>query len=332
MAISLNADAYAKLLGALEGDDFQDQVCSRLHALIADFQRIPAKPSGDGGLDGLSHGQTCGYCCYGPEQEPFKTNSVGLKDDIVEKFRKDLRKLFEVEVGPNRRLVRTQSVALPSIMGEGNRIKNVYLVVSWFESHRIIGPLNTEFARCKAASALRIVDADATLTIWGPKDLAAKGPIGEHALFLLEERALLAKVKLAIAAGIQPSSTGDFDAKFEDLRQRGAGRIPQINGLSEHFKNAWSTAIALDNELASTSVSLHEALEDARTQSAATAQIRSMSASSPYDLLDGMRREVAANLGQSFGERLGTLTPRVADGEVARLIGECHLDWRQNGA
>ena len=92
-------------------------MCARLHALIADFQRIPDKPSGDGGLDGLSHGQSCGYCCYGPEQEPFKTNRVGLKKDIVEKFRNDLRKLFEVEVGPRKRLVQTKSVALPSIMG-----------------------------------------------------------------------------------------------------------------------------------------------------------------------------------------------------------------------
>ena len=47
-------------------------MCARLQGHITDFQRIPDKPSGDGGLDGLSHGQECAYCCYGPEQDPVK--------------------------------------------------------------------------------------------------------------------------------------------------------------------------------------------------------------------------------------------------------------------
>jgi len=50
-------DSYARMLGALEKDSFQDEVCARLATVIADFQRIPAKPHGDAGLDGLSHGQ-----------------------------------------------------------------------------------------------------------------------------------------------------------------------------------------------------------------------------------------------------------------------------------
>ena len=79
-------DKYAKMLGALEKDAFQDEICTRLAAVFADFQRIPAKPHGDAGLDGLSHGQTRAYCCHGPEQEPFKKNAKGLKADILKNF------------------------------------------------------------------------------------------------------------------------------------------------------------------------------------------------------------------------------------------------------
>lgn len=86
MARKANASDYEKLLGGLEGDAFQDEVSARLGSLFSDFQRIPPKPSGDGGLDGLSHGHTRAYCCYGPEQEPFKVNTKGLKDDVINRL------------------------------------------------------------------------------------------------------------------------------------------------------------------------------------------------------------------------------------------------------
>ncbi len=45
--------SYAKMLGLLEKDAFQDEVCARLGAIFADLQRIPPKPHGDAGLDGV---------------------------------------------------------------------------------------------------------------------------------------------------------------------------------------------------------------------------------------------------------------------------------------
>ena len=86
MAFHSNTADYEKLIGSLEGDAFEDEVCSRLLKIFLDFQSIPAKPHGDGGLDGLSHGQKHAYCCYGPEQEVRKLENKGLKDDIVRKF------------------------------------------------------------------------------------------------------------------------------------------------------------------------------------------------------------------------------------------------------
>ena len=333
MAQKPEPSAYAKLLGSLVGDDFQDEVCERLRRLIADFQRIPAKPSGDGGLDGLSHGQTRAYCCYGPEQDPVKLKAKGdFKEDIVEKFRGDLRKIFEVEIGPNSRVVHAENKELATIIGAGNKIETIILIVSWFESHRVIGPINTAFTRYKKGSKLNYVEASASVTIWGPKDVAGMGTVDEHTLFRIENRALFARVQAASAATIPPSAAGDFDAKFTYLKQQRPDLSAQIDALAADFRQAWAAAIALDDELASNSVGLHEALEDARTQAALSARLRSMGTTAAHELIEMMRQDVTDRLGQSFGRSLGSLTSKIASGEVARLIGDCPLEWRRGDA
>lgn len=48
----------AERLRRLEGEAFEEAVCLALELNLHDFQRIPDKPQGDGGLDGLSHGGT----------------------------------------------------------------------------------------------------------------------------------------------------------------------------------------------------------------------------------------------------------------------------------
>jgi hypothetical protein len=321
---------YEKLLGSLEGDAFEFEVCARLQCLISDFQRIPDKPSGDGGLDGLSHGQEHGYCCYGPEQDPVKLKGKGLKDDIIGKFNADLRKLYELKFEDKRRLADAPNTELATIIGEGNKIKNIYLVVSWFETHRVIGPLNTALNKYKKASKLRYIDVDAKLTIWGPKELTTLGELDEQALFRVENRKLFERVQAATTANFPLGPSGDFDAKFNDLKQRRPGRALHIDDLATDFRAAWAAAIALDDELASTSVMLHEVLETARADAARTARLRSMGTEQPYDLIEAMRQDVVECLGQGFGQRLGGLTSKVADGVVAGLIGECPLEWRDD--
>jgi hypothetical protein len=63
---------YARTLSQLTGDDFQEEVCTRLQTVILSFQTIPPKPQGDAGLDGISHDGEHRYCCYGPEHDEFK--------------------------------------------------------------------------------------------------------------------------------------------------------------------------------------------------------------------------------------------------------------------
>jgi len=330
MKAELRTTEYERVLGSLEGNAFQAEVCKRLASIYMDFQRVPDKPSGDGGLDGLSHGHTVAYCCYGPQQEPFRVNVKGLKDAIVEKFRSDLRKLFELSTGPGGRLRRITSQALPDIIEKGVKIKHVYLVCSWFESHRVISPIATTFTHYKGRSAKRFVDPAASCTVWGPTDLANKALVDDRTWCRIEEQALLARLKTAGIGSVPAADMTDFDAKFDDLMRRaGPGRSDRVNELAAYFRKAWANAIALDNDLASTSVSLHEALERARQQSAVSAQLKSLQSQDPATLLGEMRQEVESRVRESCANRLETMISHVADGEVGRLIGDCHLDWRQ---
>lgn len=331
MSSRTNNAEYEKLIGKLEGNAFQDEVCARLQTTFVDFQRIPAKPHGDGGLDGLSHGQERAYCCYGPEQEVRKLENKGLKDAIVNKFSGDLRKVFELETEKNK-LKHTTNEELATIMGDGRKIKTIHLVVSWFESHRVIGPLNTIFNKYKTKSQLKFVDAAATLTVWGPKDLATLGAVDEHTLFRIQNPALIASVQAASAADLVKDGGGDFDAKFDDLKRRRPGAAVKIDGIAQKLREAWAAAIALDNDLSKNSVGLHQILESVRTDASVSAQVKSMSATDPYQLIDTMHEQVAGKLEQGFGNRFGPLTPRITHGVVAGLIGECPIDWRDDHA
>lgn len=326
---STNLADYEQLIGKLEGNVFQDEVCARLQSTYVDFQRIPAKPHGDGGLDGLSHGQERAYCCYGPEQEARKLDNKGLKDDIITKFSSDLRRIFELGF-EKRRLKPTATKELETILGENRKIKHIYLVVSCFESHRIIGPLNTNFDKYKSASELRFVDNGATITIWGPRDLVGLGAVDEHTLFRIQNPGLIACIQSASAAALTKS--GDFDAKFSDLKRRRPGASVKIDEIAQKLREAWAAEIALDNDLSKNSLGLHQILESVRSNAALLAQTKSMCATNPYALIDTMNEEIASQLDRGFGNRFGTLTPRITQGIVASLIGECPIDWRDDHA
>ena len=222
---------------------FQDEVCARLQGVYADFQRqIPAKPSGDGGLDGLSCMVRCaGIAATAPNGPRSEAEDRGdLKDEIVKKFNADVRKLFELEFDLRKRLplALRRMRKLATIMGDGNKIKNVYLVLGWFETHhrdRVIGPLNTHFTKCKKASKLRYINCDTTLTIWGPKDLATLGAVDEYTLFRIENRALFERVQTASAASVIPSGSGQFEAKFNDLKHWRPALSKSIDETAQEF-------------------------------------------------------------------------------------------------
>ena len=114
MPITLTQE-YSRALAALEGAEFQKEVNARLATVIIGFQTIPSKPQGDGGLDGLSHNGTHGYCCYGLEHNGFKNNRA-REQAVVNKFAGDLRRLFELEA-KGRTLVHKATPELQTIPG-----------------------------------------------------------------------------------------------------------------------------------------------------------------------------------------------------------------------
>jgi len=168
--------------------------------------------------------------------------------------------------------------------------------------------------------------------VWGPKDLAGLGEVDEHALFRIQNPGLIACVQTASAAEFVKDGGGDFDAKFDDLKRRRPASSTKIDAIAQRLREAWAAEIALDNDLSKTSLNLHQTLETVRTDAALLAQVKSMSAPDAYQLLDTMHKEVAGQLEKGFGNSFGPLTPRITQGVVASLIGECPIDWRDDHA
>lgn len=325
---------YQRMLGSFEGDEFEAEACAKLQMSIPDFQTVPSKPSGDGGLDGLSHKQTRAYCCYGPVQSSFKSNTKGLKDNIVEKFRSDLRTLFELELNGSNALAHKDTVPLKTIIADGNKIKHIYLLVSVFNTHQIIGPLNSSLKKYIKASNLTYIDANVTLAIWGPDQITCLSPTDEATLFRIENKAFSNMLKAHGSSHISPTDKGEFQDKFDYIRtmltKKGASaqRIQTINEMQASFEKAWSACLAFELNLSQNSISLHEALETARGTGTTSALLKSGPDVNPQDLIQEMMIEMRTLIKESFN--IGDMPEirKVAQGEVARLIGECPVDWR----
>ncbi len=183
-------ETYAQGLAGFTGDAFQAEVVRALQQTFTGdgFQRIPSKPQGDGGLDGLSHGRTRGYCIYGPELgHGPQTQPATLRKKIGEKFKADLRRLLEVEL-KSTKLVHRDNDSLATLLGDPptTRLQTIILVVNIFEDKRLIGDLNTAFDRYKRASKKRFVDPKCELVIWGPRDVADNTAVTEQALLRVE--------------------------------------------------------------------------------------------------------------------------------------------------
>ena len=146
-----------------------------------------------------------------------------------------MRKLFDVTIGPNRRVVPAANAELATIMGDGNKIRSIFLVVSWFETHRVIGALNTAFNRYKKGSQLNFVHPDATLTIWGEGSRDAR-PAGRVHPLPASPQELFERLR-----GDAETFAGDdgrLHAKFNDLKQRRPARAAHIDGLAKEFRDA----------------------------------------------------------------------------------------------
>src|SRR5579872_1976192 len=320
---------YSRSLSQLTGDPFQEEVCVLLGRVIVSFQPIPRKPHGDGGLDGLSHDGEHAYCCYGPEYDAAKKTKERV-DAIVDKFKEDLRKLFELDMNGTK-LVHKENEEIATIVAEGTTIKHIKLIVNWFESHRLIGPINTALKKYRKASACKYVDPTASVVIWGPTEFAAAYVVDEDSILRIRHGTLFREVKSA-ADTVAIADPTTFEAKIAALKKICPPyKAPTIEGMREQFLSDWRVSLAFEQKLDSSIPTLHHALEADRLRIAQ--QVRHLMISSPQPHVElGRAEQIAKDLLANDFETFGsTLLDSISSGEVARLMGDCLIAWEEIG-
>lgn len=255
--------AYAKEFGALTDTEFEVEACVRLEHTVGGFQRVPAKPQGDGGLDGFSHHGERGYCCYGPVPNSFK-NTKAYERAVIKKFSTDLRRLCELGTS-GKELKHRANKALPNILPKDVRLKEVVLICNWFESHKVVGPLHSALALYLKVSTCKFVCEDAVVQIIGPTEFAQRFYADELAVLALQTRVVFQKVKQA-ATTLTVDPPGGFEAKMTKLKLIRPGRDTTIDGLADGFRHDWKLNLAFEQELDDTLPDLHRALQEGRRQ------------------------------------------------------------------
>lgn len=319
-------DEYAHSLAALTGNDFQNEVSARLQSVIIDFQNVPAKPHGDAGLDAFSHGGERAYCCYGPEHNAFKTNKQ-REDAIVDKFKSDLRRLFELEFN-SKVLVVSDSPEMSTILPDHCKIKHVFLLVNWFESHRVLNPILTAANEYGHASKCKYVDSAASVVVLGPWDLANRYAVDELTIARARQRIFIQKVQQK-AETITIGSTEKFDQKMSVLTDILPAQAVAIQILSQQLQSAWRMALAFEQELHDTVPNMHRAFEENRRRILTRVLQLMLAAQQPWAELDNATQVAAEILEKDFEKLYGMLIQDVSSGEIARLIGECPIGWEK---
>lgn len=112
---------------------------------------------------------------------------------IVDKFKSDLRRLFELDI-KGTKLVQIENKEIATILPDGTTLKHIKLIVNWFESHRILGPIGTALKKYRKESCCKYVDVDASVVIWGPIELATAYPPDENTILRSRHRKFLNEV------------------------------------------------------------------------------------------------------------------------------------------
>ena len=321
-------DEYEHSLASLSGADFQMEVCARLQSVNLGFQSVPAKPQGDAGLDGLSHDGECGYCCYGPEHDEFKQNRA-REAAITKKFKADLRRLFELD-SKGHKLVRSVNTEMAKILPKGRKLKNIRLIVNWFESHRVLGPISTAVEEYRKVSECRYVTDDASVVVLGPRELANQYAVDEQTIIRARQRVSIQRIH-DTAASIEIENSTDFDKKMETLRMTRPDNTEAISALDKQLRKNWRTALAFERELDETLPQFHQILEENRERIVVQATQLMLTDNDPGSQLIKASEFAKQLLDQDFGNCYGSLIHDVSSGEIARLIGECPIGWEPSG-
>ncbi len=319
-------DEYAASLAGLTGVDFQAEVCARLQSFIIGFQTVPSKPQGDAGLDAFSEHGHRAYCCYGPELSSFKSDR-GRVTAIVDKFRGDLRRLYELEFY-KRVLQHCESPEMATILPNGRKIRQIELLVNWFESHRVLNPILSAAEEYEKVSLGRYVESNATVIVVGPKDLANRYAVDEVTITRARQRVFLQKIQQKAQSIVLPS-TAIFDEKKEILKEMYPERAETIDALWIQLQSAWRMALAFEQELDDTLPNLHRDLETNRARILQKVLMLMLGSPAPWEQLLRSTEFATEILRKDFDSLFGTIVEDLSSGEVARLVGECPIGWKK---
>lgn len=318
------AQAFREFLQGLEGAEFEDQVCAHLSRCIPEFQPIPDP---DGGLDGFSHRGEVGYCCYGPEEVHVRTARTAkpLITAIVKKFRADLLRLFEVDGAGHR-----PNKELEAILPSGIKLRTIYLICSWFRASALIGPLNDHAKELASLSQCRFVASDVGIVVWGPKQLLGCYPADERSAALAIRSDFARRVgERAKATGLPEGQVSHFDRKAEDLTS--TANREDVEAWARDAKATWSISLGFEREASDNFPNIHEQWERLKGDVSRTLRrIAVTSSGPPAERLEAGYAQALSILRDGLdGTPAAAVLGQLAQGEVARNIGECTLHFRR---
>jgi hypothetical protein len=327
---------YRYRLERLSGDAFETAVIADLSSAILSLNPISRKPSGDGGVDALSHQNTTAYCCYGLDLtrsdlvSPPKTGSRvpdTVVDDVVRKFTSDLRRIFELK-SIKGTLQHADNPKLEDVLsGSTGKISTIRLIVN-IENNLFNGRLGKAMAMCKKHSKMRFVEDQCNLVIWAPTYIANLVDVKPHLIARLECAGFSAAVTQAAKAPIRDASSSKLRSKCDDLKAR---KMPatRVDKVEATWSEGWSKALSLAEELSNNAPDLHQEFERARCISIQEAERLSLaSGSDPLAMCKEILNGILPRI-QQVAKGLPIVTrDEIASWELGYLIGECPLDWR----
>jgi hypothetical protein len=238
--------------------------------------------------------------------------------------------LFELDTKGKKRLVAKPNLALPKILPKDQRIESITLVTNWLESNQVLGPLHTTARQYGLASRCAFVVPNPALRVIGPVEIAHEFPVDEAAFASLTMWTFVESVQERAAATTQKLPT-DFDAKMARLETIRPDQKPNIKVLTESLRDNWRMALAFDYQLLDTLPRAHQELERARRHiQTRISQELLANPNDPWQRLGHFSEIARSVLRESLGETYGAglLLGNVAEGETARLIGECNINWK----
>lgn len=185
-------------------------------------------------------------------------------------------------------------------------------------------------------SSRRYVSDECELTILGPRDLALEAGVDEQTLFHLENpafHALFEETSEDEEAFLAENAVEDFQAKFDYLAPLGSSSVQakRVNSLRSAYHRAWMKSIVRDTHIANSFPEVHRKIERIRATVVTDAHRESMrNIENAAELISRVESAVRERIEREFGEQLPEYILRdLGEGELARLIGTCPLDWRQ---